>query len=84
MLAPDIKRPTLNLVSSQRLATQSVAEDVSNTFDRLARQFEKIGLHLYWLNEPSVLVSAPNLGMSRSFPDLRTAKVYLSQVGGAA
>ena len=69
--------------TQNREALQAAGEDYS-TFARLSRQFERLGLHLYPLSGASVLVSAPGLGMSRALPDLRAAKVYLCQGGGAA
>jgi len=65
-----------------RDAVQATDDDCS-TFARLSRQFEKLGLRLYPLTGSSVLVSAPSLGMSRALPDLRAAKGYLCQIGGA-
>jgi len=65
-----------------RDAVQATGDDCS-TFARLSRQFEKVGLRLYPLTGSSVLVSAPSLGMSRALPDLRAAKGYLCQIGGA-
>lgn len=59
-------------------------DDDCGAFNRLARQFDCMGLRLYALCGDSVLVSAPGIGMSRSFPDLRTAKAYLREIGGAA
>ena len=75
---------TLCLNSRQNREALQAAGDDCSTFARLARQFERLGLHLYPLSGASVLVSAPGLGMSRALPDLRAAKVYLCQVGGAA
>lgn len=69
--------------TQNREALQAIDADDCSTFARLSRQFEQIGLHLYWLTGSSVLVSAPKLGMSRALPDLRAAKVYLCQIGGA-
>ena len=69
--------------TQNREALQAAGDDCS-TFARLARQFERLSLHLYPLSGASVLVSAPGLGMSRALPDLRAAKAYLGQCGGAA
>lgn len=60
------------------------ADGDCTVFARLSRQFESLGLRLFPLCGDSVLVSAPGLGMSRSFPDLRTARAYLREIGGAA
>ncbi|QDL39335.1 hypothetical protein [Rhodoferax sediminis] len=82
--AGPLNQKTLCVNSRQnRGALQAIADDFS-TFARLARQFERIGLRLYPLSGASVLVSAPRLGISRALPNLRAAKVYLGQIGGAA
>ena len=67
--------------SDARRLVQSV-EDIDNAFNRLVRQFQAFGLGLYPLSGDALLCSSP-LGMSRTLPDLRSAKMYLRQIGGA-
>jgi hypothetical protein len=61
---------------------QSV-EEIDNPFNRLVRQFREHGLGLYPLGGDALLCSSP-FGMCCTLPDLRTAKLYLQQIGGAA
>lgn len=63
---------------------QPQGESEITAFARLASQFERLGLVLYPLSGTSVLVTAPQYGMSLSMPDLRAARGYLRQIGGAA
>lgn len=70
--------PTVKLVPPQ-----APAEEI-NLFAQIARQFTAAGLSLYPFDGTSVLVTAPKLGMSRVLPDLRTARLYLREIGGAA
>lgn len=79
----DQETKCLNFTQIRDAVQAAETEGDCSTFARLSRQFEKIGLHLYPLTGASVLVSAPRLGMSRALPDLRAAKVYLCQIGGA-
>lgn len=57
-------------------------DEIPNAFNRLARQFKNHGFGLYPLSGDSVLVSSLTLGMSRAFPDVRSAQMYLRQIGG--
>ncbi|HPW29536.1 MAG TPA: hypothetical protein PLL01_09125 [Rhodoferax sp.] len=68
--------PTVKLVPSQALP------EAISIFARLSQQFSLLGLSLYPLDEKAVLVSSHRLGMSRTFPDLRSAQIYLRQIGG--
>ena len=63
-------------------APQSV-QDIDNLFNRLARQFGDMGLALHPLAGDTLLVACPALGMSCTLPDLRAARSYLQQIGGA-
>jgi hypothetical protein len=57
-------------------------EDFPNPFNRLAKQFQALGLALYPLSGDTLMVSSPAFGMERVLPDLRAARIYLQQIGG--
>lgn len=82
--AGPLVKKTQCLNNKQNFIPWQEVDDDCGVFNRLARQFDGMGLRLYALCGDSVLVSAPGIGMSRSFPDLRTAKAYLREIGGAA
>lgn len=76
------------LLSTQQLDSKGYGmssqclDDLPNPFNRLARQFDAVGLGLYPLCGDSLLVSSPALGMSCTLPDLRSAQIYLRKLGG--
>ena len=57
-------------------------EDFPNPFNRLVKQFQALGLALYPLSGDTLMVSSPAFGMERVLPDLRSARIYLQQIGG--
>lgn len=65
----------------QKVTQLNTGADLS-LFNILKRQFEALGLHLYPLDGDSLLVTSERLGMSRTLPDLRSARQYLRQIGG--
>lgn len=62
---------------------QKSTESDLSIFARLAKQFTQLGLSLYPLDGQALLVSSHRLGKSRTLPDLRSAQIYLRQIGGA-
>lgn len=85
--SPQIAGPKKNQILSadttDKLALRQVHPCELSLFTRLSQQFALRGLSLYPLDGPSVLVVSQALGMSRALPDLRTAQIYLRQIGGA-
>lgn len=73
----------LNADATSKLARVQVNPEEVSVFARLEQQFAMHGLSLYPLDGPTVLVVSQTLGMSRTLPDLRTAQIYLRQLGGA-
>ena len=67
--------------TSKNVPQQAQDSEVS-VFNRLSRQFARLELGLYPLDGQSLLVSSHRLGMSRTLPDLRSAQIYLRQIGG--
>lgn len=53
-------------------------------FNRLERGFAALGWRLYPLDGETLLATIPALGMSRTVPDLRTARALLRKIGGCA
>jgi hypothetical protein len=51
-------------------------------FNRLERGFAAMGWRLYPLDGDTLLVTIPSLGMSRTVPNLRTARALLRKIGG--
>lgn len=68
---------------TQRDVEQSPEEDRLEAW--LSRQFEKAGWHLYRLGDSTLMATAPEgSGLSCQLPDLRSARAFLTMVGGAA
>lgn len=49
----------------------------------LSQQFEKVGLHLYRLGDTTLMVTSIGACLAHHIPDMRTARAFLSLVGGA-
>lgn len=64
-------------------ADKTPAADIT-LFKRLESQFKAAGLNLYPLDGPSLLATSERLQMYKVLPDMRTAAVYIRQIGGAA
>ena len=48
----------------------------------LSQQFEKVGLNLYRLGDTTLMVTSMGAGLAQHIPDLRSARAFLSHVGG--
>jgi hypothetical protein len=49
----------------------------------LSQQFEKAGLHLYHMGDATLMVTSVGAGLARQLPDLRSARAFLTMMGGS-
>lgn len=73
---------TLHLNPISKIVPLQAFGDEFSAFTRLRNQYSLLGLNLYPLDETAFMVTAPALDMYKVLPDLRSAHVYLRQIGG--